>query len=240
MDLERIAGVETPVDEDDVQAEVEAYVAGVPDTRSTRREPWKITNLGQADWAMRRLAECRALADRYRDELLLWKTAQGKISAAGEWFEARLKEWAISERTSSVKTIRTAHGTIPTREQKAKISVADETAAVEWARRACPDAVKVSESFLVSQLGETARIDKVAVAWVATNKGTGEVERLPTAVIAMPIADERVRTVQAKLGDGYVVEIETRPAVVDVEGREIPGLAITEGSITATVTPLGV
>lgn len=236
MDLERVAGVETPVDETDVQAEVEAYVDGAP----TRREPWKITNLGQADWAMRRLAECRALAERYDDELLLWKTAKSKISAAGEWFETRLKEWAIEQRTTGVKTIRTAHGTIPTREHKAKISVVDEDAAIEWARRACPDAVKKVESFLVSQLGDTARIDQVAVAWVATNKETGDIERLPTVVIAMPVAETRLPNVQAKLGDGYVVEIETMPAVVDVEGRPIPGLAITEGSITATVTPLGV
>lgn len=236
MDLERVAGVETPVDEDDVQQEVEAYVAGSP----ARREPWRITNLGQADWAMRRLAECRALAERYDDELLLWKTARAKISAAGEWFETRLKEWAIEQRTAGVKTIRTAHGTIPTRESKPRISVADEGAAVEWARGACPDAIKKVETLLVSQLGETARIDRVAVAWVGTNKETGEIERLPTVVIPMPIAEARLSTVQTKLGDGYVVEIETQPAVVDVEGQPIPGLAITEGSITATVTPLGV
>lgn len=238
MDLQRIAGVEPPVDEAAVQEEVAAYLGGV----ELRREPWRITSLGQADWAMRRVAECRALAERYDGEVRLWQAARSKIVGAADWFEDRLKEWAIAERTEANKTIRTAHGTVPTRKSKPKITVVDEGAAIAWAKTACPGAVKVVESFLVSVAdGTGAYIANVPVGWVATNKDTGEVERIPS--IDPPdsiLIAERLAAVKERMGDRWLVEVETQPAVVDADGRPVPGLDVTPGRITATVTPLGI
>lgn len=234
MDLEHLAGIEPAVDEDAIQDEVEHYLGGV----ELHREPWKITNIGQADWAMRRVAECRALAERYDGEVLLWQAARGRIDGAVDWFEDRLKEWAIAERTPSVKTLRTAHGTVATRESKPKIAVVDEEAAIVWAKTARPEAVKMTERFLVSEIGDAASIGAVAVAWVATNKQTGEVERIEIAQHKQ-WTPERSQIIQDTMGDGYVVDVELQAAVIDVEGVEVPGLAVVDGKVTATVTPLG-
>lgn len=233
MDLEKIAGVEPPVDEQAVMEEVEAYVEGV----DMQRKPWRIDTLGQADWAMRRLAEARDFAQRYEDEVALWTAALKKIGRVGSWFEDRLKEWAVAERTKDRKTFAVAHGTVATRESKPRIVVEDEKAAVEWALTYAPAAVKVERSLLVSQLGDAATIGRVAIGWTATNKATGETQRIPATGGHVTTSLDVVRQ---RMGDDWQVDIDTHPAVVDKEGRPVPGLVVAEGRVTATVTPLGV
>lgn len=235
MDLERIAGVEPPVDEDAVHEEVAAYVGGV----ELHREPWKITSLGQADWAMRRFAEARALAQTYQDEIDLWTVPLKKIRAAAGWFEDRLKEWAIEQRTPSLKTIRTAHGTIPTRQSQPKITVVDEAEAIGWGWRVAPDTIKQTEKFLVSAIGDRASIVECVVAYESVDKTTGEVERIPVMGSPVPLVPAMLDQLRERMGDGYTVDAVTEPFVVDVEGMIVPGLTVTPGDVTATVTPLG-
>lgn len=141
MDWNAVAGVEPPVDEDAVEAELVAYVAGAVEPV---REPWSITTPGQADWAMRRLADAREQERGMRDEVTLWQAAAARLSTAGNWFEDRLKEWALAHRTKERKTFPLAHGSIGTTERKAAIEVVDEDAAIEWAKNTpitvvCPE-----------------------------------------------------------------------------------------------------
>jgi hypothetical protein len=230
MDLERIAAVELPVDEAVIEAELNDYVQGAP--LAGRIEPWKITNVGQADWVMRKLADVTAYRQELDDQVSLWQAARDRVKRAGEWFEARLREWAIAQRTKERKTFPLAHGTVGTRESKARITVFDEQLAIEWARKACPGAIKKSESFLISQVTEAkaASIEEFVVAWRVTDKATGEqTEHAPGSVVE--VDDLRA--------SGHVVEMITELRVVDAEGKLVPGLGVREAEVTATVTPLG-
>lgn len=233
MDLEAIAAVPAPVDEGVVQNEVAVYV----EHGRMVEQPWRITSLGAADWAMRQLAECDTRARQYGDEIALWTQVRDRIGRAGEWFEDRLKEWAVGERTPQRKTFPLAHGSVATREGKARIEVVDEDAAIVWAKSTCPDAVKTTEKFMVSEA--CASIVECVIAFTATDKATGEVERIPLKDGPAPLDADRVAALREKMGDGYVVEPETQLYVLDGVGLPVPGLGVKLGSITATVTPLG-
>lgn len=233
MDLETIGGVEPPVDEDGVLAEVDGYVRGMA---VAVVEPWRITNLGQAEWAMKRLAEAKGLLVEYRDQIALWQACVQRMERAGEWFEERLKEWGIANRNPSRKTLLTAHGTVATREQKPAIAVVDEQAALAWAREHCPEAVKRGEDeFRVSKLGDTAQIVQAIIGYSATEKASGQVQRFN--VESVRFSPAVVAKVQENMGDAFVVEAATQLEVWDNTGP-VPGLGVRPGSVTATVSPL--
>lgn len=235
MDLDRVAGVEPAVDESDVQAELERYLSG--EAEPAGREPWRITTVGQADWALEQVAAAHRRRQGYQDEIDLWTAALKRLTAGAEWLEERLKEWAAAERTDKVKSFPLAHGTVATRKSNRAIDVVDEDAAIEWARSACPDAVKKVESFLKSNVGDAARIAEVIVAYEAVNTLTGDVERVPTPKPAVFDAAkfERLRD---RLGPDYTVQPIMDWAVLDQQDLPVPGLAVRPESVTATVTPL--
>lgn len=235
MDLERIAGA-PGVDEQSVEAEIDEYLGG---DRSGSREPWSITSLGAADWAMRRYSDALALVQRYDDEIFLWNKAKERIGGAASWFEDRLREWAISERTDKRKSFPLAHGTVSTRTVPAKARVDDEAVVLEWARTACPDAVDVvpaHERFLISK--STAAVVHVVVAWEAIDKTTGEVQRID---VDPPIADgrERLERLRERMPT-FTVEAVYDLAVVDgATGLVVPGMSVVPASTSASVKPLG-
>lgn len=180
----------TPVvDEAAVWGEVEARVSGALDVASVA--PWRIENVGQAGWAMSKLHELHTRAAEYDDELARWKQAVARINAAAAFFEDRLTEWGVRLRRESdtTKSFPLSRGTVSTRKGSApRIVVVNEPAAVEWASTACPEAVKVTRSFLVSQLSGVSIVEGA---------------------------------------DGKVV--------VDADGLVVPGLAVEEPQVTATV-----
>ena len=234
MNWTAIGGVASPVDDDVVQEEVEAFLGG----RELARVPWQITNLGQADWCMRRLAEARAHEQAYRDEIALWRAALDRVEGAASWFEARLEEWGVGQRTSATKTFPLASGTVSTRESKARIGVeGDETVLIEWARVACPGALRKSERFLVSEVGSAAIIADVIVGFVSIDKSTGESERIDVNEVAA-FHPDRVEVLREMMGDGFVVEAVCEQAVVGVDGLPIPGLVVRPATVSATVKPL--
>lgn len=234
MDWKSVVAVEPVVDEADVDAELEAYVADSP--ALSPREPWRITSLGAADWAMRRLAEIQEVVQQYDDEMVRWRTARNKAASACEWFEARLKEWALAERArnDSARTLNVPHGTVSTRKSGERIEVVDEPLALAWAKQACPDAVKVEYSFLVSKVGACARVADVVREWRATHKSTGETEHQPVTAL-VEFTDEGLAAVQERLGDEYVVEARVERMVVDAAGVLVPGLGVRAEHTTATV-----
>lgn len=235
MDWDKIAAVTPPVDVDAVEAELTAYLDQVDPV--VKREPWRITNLAQADWAMRRVAEAQAVIEQYKDQVTLWKAALSRVEDAAEWFDARLQEWAIEQRTPSRKSFPLAHGTVSTREAPARIEVLDADAAVDWARAACPDAVKVTTEFLVSKIGDAARIAPCVVEWVAVDKTSGEVDRQAVTSIVV-FTDEGLADLQERLGDGFVVEARTELRVLDKANAPVPGLGVKPSAVTASVKPL--
>ncbi len=230
MELERIAAVEPPVDEAIVEQEVTDFVSGASIVAG-RIGGWKISNVGQADWAMRKLADLTAYRQELDDQVSLWQAARDRVRMAGEWFEARLREWAIVERTPQRKTFPLAHGTVGTRESKARITVFDEQQAIAWAREHCPDAVKTTESFLISKVTEQhASIQEVVVGWRVTDKATGEQNEY------VSLDDNEIN---GAADSGHVVQPILELRVLDAEDRQVPGLGVREAEVTATVTPLG-
>jgi hypothetical protein len=121
------------------------------------REPWRIENVGQADWAMRKVAELRQIEQGYVDEIERWSDALRRAKRASEWFTERLQQWGIRERGARA-TFVLAHGSVATRKSNARVFVVSDSDAIEWARKACPAAIKTTESFLVSKLDDTVKI----------------------------------------------------------------------------------
>lgn len=243
MDIKALVPVPAPVDEAWVEEEIVAYLGGPP----TPREPWRITSLGAADWVMRRLADVQAMGQEYRDQIALWQEAASRVDLLGAWFEARLKEWGAASRTKDRKTFPLAHGTVSTRESKASIKVGDEAAAIEWARGVCPDAIRKTESLLVSVAKDHLRIATFIVGYRSTDKATGETERLD--VDPIPYTDEAVAAVQELLPGATVEAITEQRVVASMPVRDdtptttealyvVPGFYIEPGKITASVSPV--
>lgn len=244
MQLERVAAPPAQVDEAAVERELMEYLGERPENVPPVREPWRINTLGAADWAMRQLRDAQRLAQQYRDEIALWTAALNRIAHAGEWFEERLREWAISQRTDQHKSFSVAHGTVSTRSSKARAVVVDEPAAIAWAKEhGRLDAVKVTESFLISEAG--VFVAALVVGFESTNKLTGDMEQL--AVTPAPLNEHDLAKLRETLGDGYVVEpiLELFACTTIANGDEpdtvevVPGLAVAPEKVTASVKPLG-
>jgi len=233
-DMQKMLAMPEPVDEPAIMAEVESWVNADEDARPARREGWRIESLQQADWVMRKLAEVQTLGLEYQATIEAWKHAYNRIADAGQWFEDRLAEWAILNRTSTVKSFATPHGTVKTRSNPARVVIVDEDAAVEWARAHMPAAVRTSYKLLVSELSdEDAHIGALVTAWVSIHKVTGEQETLPiTPVVFTP---ELLADLQEAIGDEHVVEAVTEPAVVGRDGKVIPGLDVRPSTVTASI-----
>lgn len=239
MDLHALVPVPAPVDEAVIEAEIADYLGdrhGLATRPTPVREPWRITSLGTADWVMRRLADVRALAGEYRDQIALWEDAARRTDLVGAWFETRLKEWAIEARTKDRKSFPLAHGTVTTRQAAAAIKVDDEEAAIRWAKAYCVDAVKVEESLRISVVKPLLTSGSFIVGFRATNQETGESERID--VDPVPYTDQAVNDVR-DLMPGFVVEaIEEARVVTVTDGTIAPGFYIEPGHVTATVSPV--
>jgi hypothetical protein len=240
MDIERLAAVPAAVDEDAVMAEmVEWLDGGRQQTQRpgwALRESWRITNVGQADWAMRKVGEVREREQEYDDQIKLWQEAKRRMAAAADWLEDRLAEWAIERRTDRIKSQQLAHGTVATSKHQPRIEVVDEAAVIEWARSDCPGAIRTVERFLKSEVGEAWRIGQVLVGWEATDKATGEIEKVPVDV---PVAfdEDDLTDLQARM-PGHSVHAVTELGVVDQDGYVVPGVVVEPERVTASIRPL--
>lgn len=276
MDIERVAaaGLEPVVDEQRVQWEVEGYVTGHyaatdPAGRNAERdinlEPrvrWEITSLGAADWAMQQLARIEAVAREYDDEIARWAKLRANVARAGEFFRGHLERWAVSQRTDKRKSFPLAHGTVSTRESKPAPEVVDEEAAVGWCKVHAPDAVKITESVLISRV--PVRVAEIIVGWRFTNRTTGDIvhvldefpidgdtvkadlHHVVTVVLAEhasafqqaadTIEAEWISTRLYEFTQGWSIEPVTTPGVVDADGLPADGFGIRPGKITSSVT----
>lgn len=244
MDVERLLAPEAQVDEDAVAQELGRYIRNEDDPDDW--EPWRITSLGQADWAVRQVAAIQAKAGEYDDEVALWREAKRRAVASAEWFEERLAEWAVAQREASggrVKTQQLAHGAVETRASKPRVEVEDEAAVIEWARKQCPAAVKVTESFAKSEAirGGQLNIRDVCVGYRAIDTESGRIEEIE----AEPLFDDGARTgafeanLHATVGPHILVERITEPMVVDAGGDVVPGVVVVGERVSATVRSFG-
>jgi len=244
-DWDALVGVVSPVDEEHVLAEVAEYATGaVPEVR---REPWTIRTVGEADWAMRRLADVERRTQEYDDQIALWTDARDRVKRAGEFFVDRLKEWALASRTKDRRTFPLAHGVVATRESKARFAIDDDETVVAWAKERHPGVVRVVESVNVTGLSSVGvRVAEAVVAFVVVDKETGEtVTRGVHVDRPLLVGTDRADAARAALidalpdADRYAVTVETEQVVVDADGGIVPGVVLVPAKITATVTPSG-
>lgn len=157
-ELERMVAPVAIVDEETVDAELAWHLLDEHGDRAAPALPgWQIENVGQADWAMRKVAELRQIEQGYRDEIDRWTDALRRARRASEWFTERLQQWGMRERGARASFV-LAHGTVATRKSNARIVVVSDDDAIGWARTHCPAAIKTTESFLVSKLDGTVQI----------------------------------------------------------------------------------
>lgn len=216
---------------DEIAPTVEAEIAAVVEGRPPHT-PWRIANIAQADWALRQVGEARARLGEYDDIIAKWQDARRRIERAGAYLTERLQEWAVEQRTDAKKSFPLAHGTITTRQTGDAIEVVDEGAAVEWALKNCPLAVKTTRSILMTPLKESLRIGLWAIHARAVDTG---------GVVHEEWFDPAVDPESAEYADRFADRdlVEVVPTliavVVDGAGRRVPGFGVRPGKTTATV-----
>lgn len=217
-----------------VEAECVAAVNGMP-----RPTPWQIVNLSQADWAMRQVGEARARLAEYDDVIAQWQEARQRIFRAGEWYEQRLTEWAVSQRTKQTKSFPTAHGTVSTRESGDAVEIVDAVALLAWAKANAPTLINTVESVPVSNVKPVVTIEHWAIGADLIDVATGEVLRaVDFGVPVRPDGDEWAAFVEGVDEATVGVRRVLVAVVVDGDKRPVPGLGVRPGKVTATVSPI--
>lgn len=237
--IEQVLAMEPVVDEAAVARELEGYLEGYqvgwqPADDSMPVPRWTIDTMGKADWAMRKLAEIRATAQQYRDEVTLWQQQADRVAKAAGWFEDHLKAWALASRTKDRKSFPLAHGTVSTTERKRKAIVVDEAAAIDWAEGHCQAAVATTKKFQISNAGASV-VDWLA-GWDIVDKLTGDhsFAEVEPCEFHQDMLDQE-RAVSASL----LIEPVFVAVVVAADGRRIPGLDVAPSTVSASVQPLG-
>lgn len=135
--------IETEADEDPV------VVVAMDDAFHIRDE-------GSANWAVRKILECRA----YRERVARWAQAETLRAERQETFfmhrfGGELEAWAreqIGKQHGRARSIALPAGVLGVRREPTKLLVVDERALVGWCRTHLPAAIKVTESLLKSEI----------------------------------------------------------------------------------------
>lgn len=128
---------------------------GPPLPDEAQQEPWAITDEGKAAWAVdkvlaarERLARVKAACQAMIDE------AAREVQDAEAFFLPQLEMWARANPPRKGKTIRLMTGSLAFRTVPGGPRVADEGQCMDWAKRYCPDAIKVVERLSVTAIKE--------------------------------------------------------------------------------------
>lgn len=232
-------------------------LADVPQTEAKR--PWSIEDDDAAEWAMRKvaaidqdLAELRERAAGWAERIQRWfSEASRPLQARRLLLTYKLEQYGKREReTSGRKTVKLPSGKVGTRSAQAAAKVAVEPLVIAWAKEHLEGdelaaVVKVVESVRVSDLRNHVTVGRVLVQteWLATlacehtvegvwlPDGTGSVEPEVAEILACDTCGE----------GAAVAHVETRQrwrdAVLDADGKEVPGCVVEPEHVTATVTP---
>lgn len=123
--------------------------------------PFRVHDQSSAEWVLEKLheAESQVAAIAARRSVLLanLEAMERPIMHRVEWLRMRfgreLEEWAKRELAGQkVRSVRTPFGALSFRKVKAQLVVDDEKQAAAWAKAQAPEAVKVTEKFLVSRV----------------------------------------------------------------------------------------
>lgn len=154
--------------EDEVRREQrEDFLAA--DDAIIERHPWRISDLGDAEYAMRIYAESMRRVTRQRDQAKRWhqqieewldRSTKDDRSRANR-MSARLLSYAIAEREADPDraTIILPSGSLPTTFRRDPvIGIADKDAVLEWAKASHPDLIRYTPDVLVTTLRAAVQI----------------------------------------------------------------------------------
>jgi phage host-nuclease inhibitor protein Gam len=115
-----------------------------PEATNKEGHRWEITDLGGADWAMRKVAKLDAearevtdTADRQLRAIETWREAEyQRLQNQRGRFEALLADYhrRILAKDKKAKTIRLPHGVLTARKLPDNVQILDEDEVLEWAK----------------------------------------------------------------------------------------------------------
>jgi len=124
-------------------------------------QPFAVVDRNSAEWVLAKLmdADAAILAEQTRLAVIT-ENIQARIKGhtqRRDWLRARfageLEQYAAGQLTGQkARTLVLDHGKISFRKTPGSTTIIDMAAAVEWAKQNAPDALKITESVLVSPL----------------------------------------------------------------------------------------
>ncbi len=211
---------------------------------------WSVCDTGSAEWAMRklahaehRIAEVKADARRFKDQIEAWEKAQLRTpERAANFFEGQLVTYARKRREEDGdKTIPLPSGKVTSRLNPARPEVVkdDEAEFIEWARTT--PMVKAKWSPVMDEVKKRVTFEQVLVP----DYGTDALELVPwpdadgaiTALVAVPrgISAEALaewRTMPASDLPNFHAEVWPI-----CEGQRVPGVVEVPAEVKYTVKP---
>ena len=214
---------------------------------------WHISSVGEAEWAMRHVAEAdrnlRTLGEQ-RDEFVAQITAwyereSVRDEARRAFFAGHLERYALEQRASGGgKTVGLPSGDVKTRVSKAVAEIVDRATVVAWAEQHLSDAVEPQPAKLVVSGFRTATriVEIVDAAQLILDTGeilewnrtgiTPEADWPEADIISEacpepgPFEGSTIQTVLPTSG---------HDEVVDRDGNIVPGTAVRPETVTASV-----
>jgi hypothetical protein len=118
-----------------------------------------------AEWVLEKLSEAEGRVVGLKAELAgVQERFASRIKEQerrSEWLRARfgpeLEEFAKTQLDGKSRTWKGTYGSVAFRSTAAKVVALDQTKAVAWAAKNCPDAVKTVQSFLISNVPDSVK-----------------------------------------------------------------------------------
>lgn len=219
----------------------------------TPASSWLIQDDGQAEWAMRHLAEADAnlaalneQAAAYLARITAWhEAARHRVTTRRIFFAGHLEAWAMKERQATGRksfplpsgTVRT---TLPT---KPTVDVVDEPAVVEWAAGNLEDdqyAEVVKSTVRLTQFRALTGVadgvtDRLVVTLDCGCQLVTELVENPDSLLGLEMDCDAT----PEHGAQPVVGVQPEEALVavDASGQIIPGTRVVQPKLTAKATP---
>lgn len=232
-------------------ADVEVTARHLYPDAEAERHRWRIETDDQAEWAMRhvaaadrQLAELRQRADEWTARITDWfRQASREALATKGFMEAHLERYALERRDADprARSLVLPSGRVSTRRSGPKAVIIDANAVLRWAEENAADAVTVERKVLVSDLRKLVTVvqipTRVLVGPCGHDVETAQEQNMPTPTAMADTLAVGSAIVCPECGEEGLVGrwIAAREYVEGPDGRVVPGVAVADEEVTATV-----
>ncbi len=216
---------------------------------------WSVCDTGSAEWAMRKLAhaehqiaEVRADARRFKDQIEAWEKAQlRRPERAANFFTGQLVTYARRKREEEdQKTLKLPSGEVTSRRNPARPEIVkdEESDFIEWAKATAPKAVKAKWSPVMAEVKKVVTFETVLVPDYLSENLT---------LVRWPSADGEATWVavppsMAEAMPAGITDVSSEVAAEDLpnfhpevwpisDGQRVPGVVQVPEEVTYTVKP---